>query len=129
MITETEIEGRGLVAFVAGLAAALGVVADHVTASGVPPQLGDALDDLVAALRRDVEALHQGLKTNGAPSDPWVLGLPKIRAEVVATQQAFVAVLATCELGWWTRRLDELGRRQGVEQEDIVEEVISHGAG
>ncbi len=121
MSTETEIEGRGLVAFVAGLAGALGAVADHVTASGVPPQLADALNELVRALRRDVEALHQGLKTKGGPSDPWVLGLPKILLEVAATLHGFAAVLVTAELTWWTRRLDELGRRQEAEPEHAVD--------
>ena len=129
MSTETEIEGRALMAFVAGLAGALAALKDHVTASAVEPQLADALDDLVKALWRDVEALHQGLKTTGAPSDPWVLGLPKILAEVVATQQAFVAVLATCELGWWTRWLDELQRRARADIEPEVEQGVSHGAG
>ena len=129
MITETEIEGRVLMAFVAGLAGALEALADHVTASGVPPQLGDALDDLVAALRRDVEALHQGLKTRGGRSDPWALGLAKILMEVAATHQAFAAVLATAELTWWTRRLDELGRRQEAEPENLVEKEAGHGAG
>ena len=128
MSTETETEGRGLVAFVAGYAGALGALADHVTASAVSPQLSDTLDELVGALRRDVEALHQGLKTNGLPSDPWALGLPKILLEVAATHQAFVAVLATAELTWWTRRLDELGRRQEAEPEHVVEEEVDHGA-
>ncbi len=124
MSTETEIEGRALMAFVAGLAGALGAVADHVTASAVSPQLSDALDELVRALRRDVEALHQGLNASGGPSDPWALGLPKILLEVAATLHAFAAVLATAELTWWTRRLDELGRRQEAEPEDTVEEEV-----
>ena len=121
MSTETETEGRGLVAFVAGLVGALGALADHVTASAVAPQLSDTLDELVRALRRDVEALHQGLKTNGLPTDPWALSLPKILAEVTATHQAFVAVLATAELTWWSRRLEELGRRQEAEAEHAVD--------
>ncbi len=128
MSTETEIEGRGLVAFVAGLAGALGAVADHVTASGVPPQLADALDELVRALRRDVEALHQGLKTKGGPSDPWALGLPKILLKVAATHHAFAAILATAELTWWTRRLDELGRQHQAGQQDADDAELDHGS-
>ena len=121
MSTETEIDGRGLMTFVAGCAGALGAVSKHVTASVVDPQLSDVLDEAVGALERNVEALQQGLKTNGLPSDPWALGLPKILAEVTATLQAFVAVLATAELTWWTRRLDELGRRQEAEPEPAVD--------
>ena len=128
MTSETEIEGRGLVAFVAGYAGALGALADHVTASVVAPQLSDALDELVRALRRDVEALHQGLKTKGGPSDPWALGLPKILLEVAATHQAFAAVLATAELTWWTRRLDELGRQHQAGQQDADDAELDHGS-
>lgn len=120
MSAESEIEGRALMAFAAGLAAALEAVADHVTASGVPPKLSDALDDVVAALQRDVEALRRGLKTGGKPTDPWTLGLPKILAEVTATLQAFVAVLAVSELTWWTRRLEELKRQHQAERKQEV---------
>ena len=128
MSIETETEGRGLVAFVAGYAGALGALADHVTASAVAPQLSDTLDELVRALRRDVEALHQGLKTNGLPSDPWAMSLPKILAEVTATHHAFAAVLATAELSWWTRRLGELNRGEQVDREPVVDEEVDHGA-
>ena len=120
MSTETEIEGRALMAFVAGLVAALAALKDHVTASAVEPQLSDALDGHVAALQRNLEALRQGLKTNGAPSDPWALGLPKILLEAAATHQAFAAVLATAELVWWTRRLDELQRGDRADREPEV---------
>ncbi len=110
MSTETGIEGRTLMVFMAGLAGALGALADHPTSQAAPPQLGDALDDLVRAFRHGEHNVRQALDAEAHGTDPWARGLPKILAEVTASHQAFVAVLATREISWWTRHLDELGR-------------------
>ncbi len=61
MSTETEIEGRALMVFMAGLAGALGALADHPTSQAAPPQLGDALDDLVRAFRHGEHNVRQAL--------------------------------------------------------------------
>ena len=110
MITEAEIEGRALMVFMAGLAGALGALADHPTSQAAPPQLGDALDDSVRAFRHGEHNVRQALDAEAHGTDPWARCLPKMLAEVTASHQAFVAVLATWETSWWTRRLDELGR-------------------
>ncbi len=128
MSAEIEIEGRVLMAFLAGRAGALAALADHATASAVPPQIGDALDDEVRGLRRAVEAVRQALDADAHGADPWARCLPKILAEVTASHQAFVAVLATWETSWWTRRLDELQRVDRADREPEVERGLGHGA-
>ena len=128
MSTETEVEGRALMVFMAGLAGALGALADHPTSQAAPPQLGDSLDDLVRAFRHGEHNVRQALGAAAHGTDPWARRLPKILTEVTASHQAFVAVLATWETGWWTRRLDELYRGDRADREPEVERGLGHGA-
>ncbi|MCH7793912.1 MAG: hypothetical protein IH900_02045 [Proteobacteria bacterium] len=116
MTGETETEGRALMVFMAGLAGAPGALADYPTSQAAPPQLGDALDDLLRAFRHGEHNVRQALDAEAHGTDPWARCFPKIVAEVTASHQAFVAVLATWEISWWTRRLDELDRQHQAEQ-------------
>ncbi len=124
MRTESETEGRALMVFMAGLAGALGALADHPTSQAAPPQLGDALDDLVWAFRHGEHNVRQALDAEAHGTDPWAECLPKILAEVTGSHQAFVAVPATWETSWWTRHLDELGRQHQAEPEHMVENGV-----
>ncbi len=127
-MTEVEREGQALISFTTGLAKMLAEHADHPVSNAVLPRLRDALDQLIKALKHNVEALRQGLKTRGEPYDPWALSLPKILTEVTATHHGFVVALATYELCWWTRRLHEL--KQGTRApEPKVEKELGRGAG
>ena len=66
MSTETEIEGRALMAFLAGLAGALGALADHATSQAAPPEVGNTLDDVVRGFQHGERAVRQAL----AAGDP-----------------------------------------------------------
>ena len=121
MSTETETEGRALMAFVAGLAGALGALADHPTSSAAPPQVADALDDAVRGLQHAERAVHQALNAEPQASDPWTRCLPKIMAEVTFSLQGLVTVLSTWFTSWWTRRLEELDRGDQAEAEHAVD--------
>ena len=128
MSTDIEIEGRAFIVVLAGRAGPLVALADHATASAVPPQVGDALDDVVRGLRRAVEAARQALNAEARRTDPWVRCLPKILAEVTASHQGFVAVLTTWETSWWTRCLDDLPQGNRAFREFEVESEVGHGA-
>ena len=129
MSTETETEGRALMAFLAGLSGALGALADHPRSSAAPPEIADALGDAVRGFRHGEHNVHQALNAKAEASDPWARGLPKILAEITASHQAFVAVLATWELSWWTRRLEELKPSDQAEPALVVDREVGHGIG
>lgn len=126
-MTEVEREGQALIAFTTGLAKMLAEHAEHPVSNAILPRLRNVLDQLVKALKHDVKALRQGLKTRGELYDPWALSLLKILTKVTATHHGLVAALATYELCWWTRRLDELDRGDRVDRE--VEKELGRGAG
>ncbi len=116
MIAESDAEGRALLVFMAGLAGALGALADYPTSAAAPAEVGDTLDDLVKAFRQGEHNVFEALKADAHLTDPWARSMPKVIAEVAGTHGAFVAVLAAWENAWWTRRIEELDRRQQDQQ-------------
>ena len=112
MTTESDADGRGIISFMAHLAAALSAVADHPTSSAAAPQVADALDDLVRAFGHGEHNVFEALKAEAHLTDPWARSMPKIFAEITATHMAFVAVLAAWENAWWAQRISELDRSQ-----------------
>ena len=125
---ESETEGRALMTFLAGLASALGALADHPVSSTAPPEVGDALDDAVRGLQHAERAVDQALNAEPQASDPWTRCLPKILAEVTFSLQGLVTLLSTWFTSWWTRRLEELDRGDQAEPEHAVDVEVGHGA-
>ena len=115
MSAETETEGRALMTFVAGLAGALGALADHATSQAAPREVGDTLDDVVRGFQHGERAVRQALAA-GDLDDPYVAQMEKIITEVMGSDQALGTVLSR----WWSRWLSdqrgELAQQQEAEQ-------------
>ena len=109
MSTEIEIEGRVRMAFMAGLAGALGALSNHPVASAASPDMGDALDDAVRGFRHGARAMLEALAA-GDVDDPYVAQMEKIIVEVMASYHALGTVLSTGWLDWLSRWRDESPR-------------------
>ena len=115
MTSETEIEGRALMAFAAGLTRALGALADHATSQAAPLEVGDALDDVVRGFQHGERAVRQALAASDV-ADPYVAQMEKIIAEVMASYQALGTELSTWWSTWLSDQCDDLAQRQEAEQ-------------
>ncbi len=128
MSIEAEIEGRALVAFLAGLAGALGALADHPTSSAAPPEVGDALDDVVRGFQHGERAVRQALAASDL-ADPYIEQAEKIISEVTASYQMLNTELSTWWSSWLSRQRDELDQQHPAEPEHMVEKEAGRGAG
>ena len=115
MSTETEIEGRALMAFLAGLAGALAALADHATSQAAPREVGDALEDVVRGFQHGERAVRQAMAASDV-ADPYVAQMEKIIMEVMASYQVLGPELSRWWSVWLSDQRAELAQRQEAEQ-------------